>query len=85
MDYQDFLDCYEGYQKRQIDIDYQNWMLGQYMCCAYGASQSKKNKYPPKPFLTPKKAKKDNFTLQELKDDDKKFEEMMRKRGVNVR
>lgn len=86
MTYSQLAECYRGYQLRQIDIDQQNYMLGMYFKYAYLSSKTKKAKYPKQPFLTPKKKDQTKtFTLEELKDDDDKFLEMMKKRGVKIK
>lgn len=86
MTYSEFVECYRGYKLRQNDIDQQNFLMGIYFKYAYLSSKTKKVKYPKQPFLTPKKTDKlENFTLEELKEDDDKFLEMMKKRGIKIK
>jgi hypothetical protein len=86
MTFSELVECYEGYRLRQIDIDEQNYLMGIYFKYAYLSSKTKKAKYPKKPFLTPtKKEEVKNYTLEELKQDDDRFEELMKKRGIKIK
>jgi hypothetical protein len=85
MSWGEFLDCLSGYQLRLIEQDRNNYNLGHYIRHAIASTLNSKNKYPKQPLLTPKKEDKTNFTLEELTDDDNRFLEMMKKRGVKIK